>query len=982
MTHKKSKILRRPKHGPRTIKEGILMNIKQRRQTVRRRRVQPLRATQPQPAQAAQPSGQGAPAFLTQALEYVRAGRVEAAIDLLKQHTHENPLLVHYQLARLYRDTCRPSHAINCLQQAMALKPDQNELCHDLGNAYVQAGLADQGLNILRQALEKTPGNASLRSDLLQQSHFRLDATPESMFEAYTQWGRMHAPPSLNRTAYHNQPDLDRVLRIGYISPDFNCHSVSYFIEPLLDAHHRDRVQVYGYGHVLKVDDVTQRLKGKCDHYCDIVALDDQAVADRIKQDRIDILVDLAGHTAGNRLGVMALKPAPVQVTYLGHPDTTGMTQIDYRMTDAHAESNRSRGCTTETLVDLPEGFLCYRPPGSAPEVTEAPFVKNGYVTYGSFNNHAKINPNMVALWAKILSNMPDARFLLKLRVTDDEAVKRAYLDCFAFYGVKAERIDIHTLGTPEEHMACLGSVDIALDTYPYGGTTITCETLWMGVPVITLKGDLHCSRVGYSLLSQLSMEFLAVDTPDQYVTMACALACKPEALVQMRESMRVRMVASSLCEADAFATHMEDAYQAMWAQWCQDTLSRPHEDAAQVPDLTQDGLAFYDVARTPSQDVSVGYGEKHVIKIEHGHNPRKLRRLDEEIDIIRHLNDQGCVSCPRLVSHGTLDTGEPYYIQERAHNTRTFNVADLVFAMLEQKRFGVCQGDLKPDNLIFDEQGVCRIVDYDQAIRDDAIRDMGNLEFLEWFNTFFVERWRSLGFEFDDFYSFGGFTRDEVMSLFKDDAFDLAATSLFKEQITTCTDTGIYHTLASEHLYIDGARGLDERKGMLDGIEFRPGETVLDVGCNMGLLCHYLHDRGCRVSGIDMDPKIVLGAAMVANILGKSIDFAHLDLDVASIDATYDTICLFSVIHHVKEFGRATKNIAQKCRRIILECRLHESGAKPLHGQWIRTSGWQFQTQDELVQYLEQAFEGFKLQACHGQGDRNRLILSLVKVS
>ncbi|NQV32199.1 MAG: hypothetical protein HQ515_05860, partial [Phycisphaeraceae bacterium] len=339
--------------------------------------------------------------------------------------------------------------------------------------------------------------------------------------------------------------------------------------EPLLEAHHRDRVQVYGYGHFLNVDEVTTRLRGKFDYYCDIAALEDQAVAQQIRQDGIDILVDLAGHTAGNRLGVMALKPAPIQVTYLGHPDTTGMPQIDYRITDAHAESEQSRQCSTESLVDLPQGFLWYRPPENAPEVTDAPIVKNGYATFGSFNHQARINKNMIALWSKILQNMPDARFLLELCVGDDEAVKAAYLECFEFYGIPAERIDIHTLSTHEDHLACLGSVDVALDSYPYNSTTSTCEALWMGVPVVTLKGDLHCSRVGYSLLSQLSMEFLAVDTTDEYVTMATALACKPEAISQMRDSMRLRMSASVLCQGDVLARHMENAFEHMWSEWC-----------------------------------------------------------------------------------------------------------------------------------------------------------------------------------------------------------------------------------------------------------------------------------------------------------------------------------------------------------------------------------------------------------------------------
>jgi predicted O-linked N-acetylglucosamine transferase (SPINDLY family) len=688
------------------------MNIKKRRQAVLRRRVEAVKSPQAQPINAAQQCPQGPPVFLIQALDHVRAGRLDSAVDILMQHAPEDPMnaygnlgrifllqqrfaeaqdalekvfkvsphstdtavnlahalasqhqvdqavetllaclrlqhkspairvltqalvgyqardaalttmqslhnrmpdnleiqferafvlkvtghmqeaeqallgvlekqahmCVYYELARLYRDTLRPSRAITCLRQAVALNQDQGEqyhVYHELGHAYCQAGLADEGVAILRQALDKAPDDKILRSDFLLLSHTLPDATPQALFQGYQEWARLHAPASLSEGRHDNQPDPDRMLRIGYLFPDFCRDSVSCFIEPLLDGHHRYKVCVYGYGHMVKPEAVAHRIKRKFDHFCDIASLDDQDVARQIKQDGIDILVDLAGHTVNNRLGVMALKPAPVQVTYLGHPDTTGLPQIDYRITDARAESDRSRRCTTETLVELPQGFLCYRPPESAPEVMRAPFKTNGFITFGSFNNQAKVNRQMIALWSKILLNIPNARFLLKLRVADDEAVIAAHLECFEFHGIPAGRIDIRTEGTYEEYLACLGSVDIALDTYPYNGSAITCETLWMGVPVITLKGDLHCSRVGYSLLSQLSMEFLAVDTMDQYVTMACALACKPEAVSQMRDSMRLRMEASTLMKTDAFAGHVEAAYQHMWETWCQESLSQ-----------------------------------------------------------------------------------------------------------------------------------------------------------------------------------------------------------------------------------------------------------------------------------------------------------------------------------------------------------------------------------------------------------------------
>ncbi len=582
------------------------MNIQRKRQAVSRSRVQPLRPSGTEPVKSPEPALQGPPVFLIQVLGYVQAGELGAAIDLLKQNIDTDPFTVYsnlgsiylsqnrleeaeetlqkalglnpeavgsaINLAQVYRDTQRPGKAITCLQQAATQNPEHIDLYHHLGNAYIQAGLADQGLNILRYALEKASDNRNLRSDYLFQYHYIAAATPETLFGAYKQWGRLFAPVSPGNVSYQNKRATDRVLRIGYISPNFCQHALSYFIEPLLESHDRDKVEIYGYGHVTNPDDVTERLKGKCDHYLDIVNQDDQAVADQITQDQIDILVDLAGHTAGNRLGVLALKPAPVAVTYMGHFDTTGVPQIDYRMTEAKAESERSRQCTTETLVDLPKGLLCYRPPEFAPDVTEAPFLKNGYITFGSFNEQARINKNMIALWSQILSSVSNSRFLLKLHVAaDDDTVKNAYLECFEHYGVTADRLDIQLCGESEDRLVCLDSVDVALDTFPCNGTTITCDTLWMGVPVVTLKGDLHCSRMGHSLLSQLDMAFLAVDTPEDYVTMACALAQKPEAISQMRDTMRLRMKSSALCQADDFVGHLESAYQTMWENWCKD---------------------------------------------------------------------------------------------------------------------------------------------------------------------------------------------------------------------------------------------------------------------------------------------------------------------------------------------------------------------------------------------------------------------------
>ena len=587
-------------------------------------------------------------------------------------------------------------------------------------------------------------------------------------------------------------------------------------------------------------------------------------------------------------------------------------------------------------------------------------------------------------LWVQILNSVPESKLILKFAEAVDKQVQEYYFNKFQELGLNNTKDRIALLGwlSRAKHIELYNYIDIALDTYPYNGTTTTCQALLMGVPVISLAGRHHASRIGLDILSRIDMKFFAARSPEEYVKKAIVLASKPEALAKIRQTMRQRLAASPLCNYGLITRDIENAYRQMWHRWCQSKGINPNDCNKQekTADIVVDDLNFTNIKTTKAGDVSVGFNENCVIKIEHGKHPWKLRTFEEEIEIIKRLNVQGCVCCPRFVSEGKLKNGERYFIQQRFNNRRGFNVADMIFSILEQKSFGICQGDFKRDNFIFDNDSVCHIIDYDQAIYDQRFINMGNLEYLDWFNGFFVNRWKKLGLNIHDIYSFGKFQKEEVLALFKNDSFNLAETSIFSEQITTNTKSGIYHSLSTDKLYIDGARNLDSRLAALNSIEFKENEKVLDVGCNMGLLAHYLHDRGCKVTGIDMDRKIITGAKMVANILNKDIEFEYLDLDTARIEEHYDTICLFSVIHHVANFQQATENIAQKCNRIILECGLQEHGAKPVHGTWVRASGWDFNCSRELIDYLEKVFTGFKFKNYHGRVDRHREIITFVK--
>ncbi len=464
----------------------------------------------------------------------------------------------------------RMSEAVEYLKKAVETKPDMPQLWASYARTLLDTGQTQQGIDLLKKAADKLPQDADIHSNLLFRLHYLPDLDPRMLFEQHTKWGRQHAPIDRAKTNHSNVPDPDRRLRIAYISSAFRRNSVAYFFESLLDGHDRQAVEIYGYGNVEFQDELTECLAAKFDQYRDIRNLDDKAISDLIEQDRIDVLIDLAGHTGDNCLTALAYKPAPVQVTYLGYPDTTGMQAVDYRLTDALAETPEAQTFYTEKLVFLPDGFLCYRPADFAPTITPLPAEKNGYITFGSFNNNCKINPVIAQLWAEVLKADTSSRLLLKIKGGDEDRIKDRYYLLFEQFAVDRSRIDIIGWKSPIEHLQLYSGVDIALDTYPYNGTTTTCEALWMGVPVISLLGDKHhASRVGLSILTRVGLKFFAASTPSEYVAKAVALAQNRQALAQIRSSMRARIAASGLCHAKAFTRHIEAAYRKMWHNWC-----------------------------------------------------------------------------------------------------------------------------------------------------------------------------------------------------------------------------------------------------------------------------------------------------------------------------------------------------------------------------------------------------------------------------
>ena len=468
----------------------------------------------------------------------------------------------------------RPREAIDYFRAALRAQSDYAPAENGLGNALLDLGRLDEATAHYQAAVRLDPNNRAASSNLLMTMQYDPRISPSSLRDAHRVWGVVIAACTPSRTTqFVNPQDPDRRLRIGYVSADFRRHSVAYFIEPVIAAHDRATVEVTLYAAVPRPDATTERLRASADHWRDIQRLGDAAVAHLIEKDGIDILIDLAGHTAGNRLGVFARRPAPVQATWIGYPDITGLAAIGWRLTDAEADPDVGQDDgTSEKPLRLADGFLCYRPADEAPAVTPLPAGRDKPITFASLNALVKISADTVALWARVLTAVPDARLLIKSEMLGDTEAKNALLRAFAGHGIGDERLDL--MGYIPEvggHLGVYGRVDIGLDTIPYNGTTTTMEALWMGVPVITLMGNRHAARVGSSLLIRAGLSDLVAATPDAFVEIASGLAADRERLASLRSRMRARLTATTLIDAKRFTRGVETAYRTMWRRYLAD---------------------------------------------------------------------------------------------------------------------------------------------------------------------------------------------------------------------------------------------------------------------------------------------------------------------------------------------------------------------------------------------------------------------------
>lgn len=501
---------------------------------------------------------------------------LDEAVALCRRALKVNPGLAeawsNLGLAYNYQD--KLDLAIDSLNKALQHMPDCAQAYRTLGIVYGRQGDQDQAVACFKKALALKPDYVAVHDSLFFAYLYGANVSSGDVLEAHRRYAALlEGPLKPGWITHTNNRNPDRHLKVGYLSPDFRNHSVAFFIEPLLALHDHSVFEVYAYYNHDKDDEVSARIRAFVDHWVVCKNLSDNELAERIRTDGIDILVDLAGHSANNRLPVFARRPAPVQVTYLGYPATTGLSAMNYRFTTQDVDPPGSDAYYSEQLWHLPHTLWCYRPPPDTPLLegtTQPAIASDDPVCFGSINNFTKVSPATIALWGRLLRELP-ASHLLMTRVPEGSA-RKLLLDRFAAQGIGPERLRLHNWLPLPKLYTMSKDIDIALDPFPYNGTTTTCELLWMGIPVVTLIGETSVSRSGFALLKSVGLEELCARDQEEYVRIALELAGDPARLADLRAGMRKRMENSPLRDEAGFARDVAAAYRTMWRQWCETT--------------------------------------------------------------------------------------------------------------------------------------------------------------------------------------------------------------------------------------------------------------------------------------------------------------------------------------------------------------------------------------------------------------------------
>jgi tetratricopeptide (TPR) repeat protein len=458
--------------------------------------------------------------------------------------------------------------AVSHYERARGLLPNDHVVRYNLGLNQLNRGYIDTAIEELRAAGRLSPTYLPALSCHIIALHSSDRISPEEIAATIRDWGARFSEERRISALPGADPGTGGpgALRVGFVSGDFRVHSVSHFFEPILDARTRDAFMYFLYSNSHIQDAVTARLRASADSWRDVWQLTDEALAELIRGDRIDILVDLSGHTAPNRLALFARRAAPVQITYLGFPASTGLGAMDYRITDGVTDPPvPADEWHSERLLRLPDSQWCFRPYGTAPLPGPLPAREAGYVTFGAFNNLTKASDTLLACWVQILLQLPNSRLRLTRIRSDQRSAEIVSL--FRKSGVAPERIECVPYAKDPPHGQQFAGVDIALDNYPYNGVTTTCESLFFGVPVVSLYGRNGVSRSGLSLLKTLGLDELAASTPERYVEIAVSLGSDLSRLERLRDSLRGRFEQSPLRDEKQFASNFEKLLRAAWQQ-------------------------------------------------------------------------------------------------------------------------------------------------------------------------------------------------------------------------------------------------------------------------------------------------------------------------------------------------------------------------------------------------------------------------------
>jgi predicted O-linked N-acetylglucosamine transferase (SPINDLY family) len=483
----------------------------------------------------------------------------------------------HYRRGCLLRVLKKPAEAASAFADAVRADTGHAEAQRAL--TYLLAESSDLGsaIRALRRTVELRPNWRACHSDLLMFCLHDPTLTPEDLLAEHRRWADVHARRFFPRDPhYPNDRTPGRKLRIGYVSPDFIINPVTLFTCAALDRHDRSRFDVFLYSDVKKPDRITRRIREMGHHWRDTLGMPDEAVERMIREDRIDVLVELTGHFANNRLTLMARKPAPMQMTYCGYPGTTGLETVDYKITDAyHDPPDREPREYTERLLRLPVCAWCFQPDEDFGPVGPVPADRNGHVTFGATHRLIKLTPLVIASWSAALRAVPGSRMLLLVSLggESDEYLYRQ----FGLNGIGPERLRLFPRRPRAEFFKLYGEVDILLDSFPFNGQTTTCDALWMGVPVVTVAGETHASRAGLSLLSAAGLPELVESTPEQLGEIASALALDRARLRALRAGLRDRLAASPLRDEVGHTRRLEAAYEAAWEEWRCKVPEAPH---------------------------------------------------------------------------------------------------------------------------------------------------------------------------------------------------------------------------------------------------------------------------------------------------------------------------------------------------------------------------------------------------------------------